>query len=169
MLKKIPDHWFWTIVAVLATVLLLNLFGGFRYAKLWWIARHARSLATDAQAWQSWLDAHGDLFDSLAVGAKIGVTRNRESDYGLLWEKTANGISVYRANLLRQEAPGLIFEFDDQVAKDWRWKKTRAEAVEFLRHRGQIGILKVYFLKNPDQLKAQGLAAFLEEIQLQAQ
>lgn len=169
MLKKIPDRWFWTMVAGLAVVLLFNLLGGFRYAKLWWIARHDRSLVTDAPAWQSWLDTHGDLFDSLTVGAKIGITSSRESDYGLLLKKTAKGIAVRRTNLLRQEAPALIFEFDDQVAKDWRWKKTRTEAVEFLRHRGQIGALKVYFLKNPEQLQAQGLTAFLKEIRLQAE
>ena len=145
---------------------MINLFGGFTKLHLLWKNKTDKSLVTNVEKWQTWLNKNSELFASLADGAQFGITKNLDSDYGVIWTKQKEGIIVQRSNQLRKVGPGIILEFDEQVAKDLQWKKNKDEAIIFLRHRSQIGKIQTYYLKKEDKLKAQGFMNFLRDIGL---
>lgn len=156
-----------TVLIILMLIILGNLTGGFAKVDLLWKELTDKSLTTNAGKWEVWLAQHSDLFQPLAEGAMIGICQSPESDYGVLWNKSAGAISVKRTNQMRTDGPGVIFVFDDQVAKDLQWKKNREEVIIFLRHRSQIGKIQAYYLKNVERLKADGFLEFLRQIGLQ--
>ena len=90
------------------------------------------------EKWHGWLADNSKLFAALEEGAQIGITQNLQ----------------------------IILEFDEQVAKDWQWKKNKEETIIFLRHRAQIGRIQTYFLKKEDILESQGFLDFLRTIGL---
>ena len=153
-------------VLLLAFILVANLFGGFHKLETWWKSQTDSSLVTDEAKWLSWLNRNRDLFSSLADGAQVGITKNLNDNYGLIWTKQPDGMAIKRTTELRQIGPGIILEFDDEVAKDLQWKKSREEAVIFLRHRSQTGKIQTYYLKKQDKLKQEGFLDFLREIGL---
>lgn len=164
--SSLKKHWFNLVALFIGLLLVANLFGGFQRLDLLWKKMTDKSLLTDEQTWQTWLNRNADLFAPLIAGAQIGISRNFESDYGVIWTKGTNSFEVHRSNQLRKEGPGIILVFNDQVAKDLQWKKNRDEAVIFLRHRSRIGKIQVYYLKNEEKLQAEGFLEFLRNIGL---
>ena len=167
LLQSIKKSWFSVAVLFLSLILVINLFGGFTKLHLFWKNKIDKSSVMEVKKWQTWLNLNTDLFASLSDGAKIGITKNFKSDYGLIWTKLNNdSLLVEKTNQLRKIGPGIILEFDDQVAKDVQWKKNKDEAIIFLRHRSQIGKIQTYYLKKEDKLKAHGFMNFLRDIGL---
>ena len=166
ILQNIKRNWFNTAALFLGVILVVNLFSGFTKLHLLWKNKTDKSLVTDVAKWQTWLNQNSELFASLTEGAKFGITKNLDSDYGVIWTRQKEGIVVQRSNQLRKVGPGIILEFGDQVAKDLQWKKNREEAIIFLRHRSQIGKIQTYYLKKEDKLKAQGFMDFLQDLGL---
>ncbi|MFQ5822680.1 MAG: hypothetical protein ACE5JB_01345 [bacterium] len=164
--KAMKKNWFNIIALFLGIILVLNLAGGFTHLDLFCKRLTDKRLVTDEVKWRAWLNHNSDLFASLAEGAQIGITKNLDSDYGVIWRKQKNGFEVRRTNQLRKDGPGIILAFDDQVAKDLQWKKNREEAIVFLRHRSRIGKIQTYYLKNEEKLKAEGFLEFLRDIGL---
>ncbi len=165
-LRHLNENWFKWSALVLGLILVVNLVDGFSKLDLLWRSQTDRSLVTDPQKWRAWLDEHADLLAALEPGAQIGITQDFDSDYGVLWTKQEAGIVVQRTNRMREMGPGVVFEFDNQVARDWQWKKNKEEALVFLRHRVQIGKIQAYYLKKQEQLQAQGFLTFLRELGL---
>ena len=166
LVESLKKNWFNIAALLLGLVLVINLFGGFTKIDLLWKGQTDTSLVTDMEKWHGWLADNSKLFAALEEGAQIGITQNLQNDYGLIWTKQKDGISVQRTNQLRKIGPGIILEFDEQVAKDWQWKKNKEEAIIFLRHRAQIGRIQTYFLKKEDILESQGFLDFLRTIGL---
>ncbi|MFQ5641606.1 MAG: hypothetical protein ACE5IR_26830 [bacterium] len=166
ILEGFKKNWFNSLALFLGLVLVANLFGGFTKLHLFWKNKTDKSLVTDVEKWQTWLNQNSALFESLTDGAQIGITKNRDSDYGVIWTKQKGGIDVRRTNQLRKIGPGIILEFDDQVAKDLQWKKNKDEAIIFLRHRSRIGKIQTYYLKKQEKLQSEGFLNFLRDIGL---
>lgn len=166
ILENIKISWFTFFALLLGLILVFNLFGAFTQLNLVWKYITDNSLVTDEEKWQEWLSQNPDLFKALTNGAQIGITRNLDSDYGLIWTKQKAGIEIRRSNQLRKIGPGIILEFDDQVAKDLQWKKNKEEAIIFLRHRSQIGKIQTYYLKKTEKLQSEGFLTFLQDIGL---
>ncbi len=166
LLQSIKENWISGFVLLVGLIFVVNLFDGFNKLDLLWKSKTQNSLVTDKDKWQTWLNRNTDLFASLKDGAKIGITKDFKSDYGLIWTKLNDRILVEQTNQLRKVGPGIILEFDDQVTKDLQWKKNRDEAVIFLRHRSQIGKIQAYYLKKEEKLQSEGFVTLLQEIGL---
>ncbi len=165
-LELIKENGLSAFVFVVGLIFVVNLFDGFNNLSLVWKIKTDNSLVTNKDKWQIWLNRNTNLFASLSDGAKIGITKDFESDYGLIWTKLNDRILVEQTNQLRKVGPGIILEFDDQVTKDLQWKKNRDEAVIFLRHRSQIGKIQAYYLKKEEKLQSEGFVTLLQEIGL---
>lgn len=166
ILNSIKNNWFNSAALLLGLILVINLFGGFTQLDFLWKKGSDKSLVTDEGKWQEWLNRNVDLFASLTDRAQIGITESLDSDYGVIWTKQKDSIGVRRSNQLRKVGPGIILEFDDQVAKDLQWKKNKDEAIIFLNHRSRIGKIQTYYLKNNDKLNEEGFLQFLRDIGL---
>ena len=163
ILKK---NGFSILAATLALILVVNLFGGFTKIHLFWKNWTDHSLVTNGEEWQTWLNTNRELFASLSDNAQIGVTKNLNGDYGVIWTKLRDRMQVFRTTQLKETGPGIILEFDDEVAKDLQWKKNKDEAIIFLRHRARIGKIQTYYLKDNDKLNEEGFLQFLRDIGL---
>lgn len=166
ILNSIKNNWFNSVALLLGLILVINLFGGFTQLDFLWKKGGDKSLVTDEGKWQEWLNRNVDLFASLTDRAQIGITESLDSDYGVIWTKQKDSIGVRRSNQLRKVGPGIILEFDDQVAKDLQWKKNKDEAIIFLSHRSRIGKIQTYYLKNNDKLNEEGFLQFLRDMGL---
>ncbi len=164
--RFIKRYWFHTGALTLGFILVANLTGGFTRLDLFMKGLKDHSVVTDVEQWQSWLNRNSDFFEPLAQGAKVGVTQDLESAYGVIWTKTAAGFSVERTNRLQKDGPGIILVFDDQVATELRAKKNPDEAISFLRNRSQAGKVQAYYIKNADKLGEEGFLTFLQSIGL---
>lgn len=164
--ESIKKNWFSIIALILGLLFFVNLFGGFAKIDLLWKNKTDKSLVSNEEKWRAWLTQNSDLFATLTDGAQIGITRNLDSDYGIILTKQKDDIEVRRSNQLRKVGPGIIFEFDAQVAKDLQSKKNKEEATIFLRHRAQIGRIQTYYLKKEEKLQSEGFMGFLQDIGL---
>ncbi len=166
LLRSIKKNWFSVTVLFLSLVFVVNLLGGFTKLHLFWKNKIDKSPVTEVEKWQTWLTKNSELFSALSNGAQIGITKNLKSDYGVILTKQRNSIEVQRTNELRKIGPGIILEFNDQVAKDLQWKKNKDEAIIFLSHRSRIGKIQTYYLKKEKRLRSEGFVTFLQEIGL---
>ena len=166
LLEILKKNWFNILAVTLALILVVNLFGGFTKLQLFWKNWTDHSLVTDVEKWRIWLNGNHELFASLRDSAQIGVTKSLNGDYGVIWTKLRDGMHVFRTTQMRKTGPGIILEFDDQVARDLRWKKNKDEAIIFLRHRARIGKIRTYYLKKEEKLQAEGFLTFLGDIGL---
>ncbi len=83
ILQNIKRNWFNTAALFLGVILVVNLFSGFTKLHLLWKNKTDKSLVTDVAKWQTWLNQNSELFASLTEGAKFGITKNLDSDYGI--------------------------------------------------------------------------------------
>ena len=74
--EAIKKNWFNSVALLLGLILVVNLFGGFIQLDLLWKKVTDKSLVTDEEKWQAWLNRNPDLFKSLADGAQIREASN---------------------------------------------------------------------------------------------
>lgn len=167
VMDLVRKYWFPAAALVLSLVLVANLSGGFDRLDLVIKGFKDKSLVTDKEKWQRWLDGTPRLFESLVEGAKIGIARDHEDGYGIIWTMMGDGFRVERTNQLRKAGPGIILVFDDQVASELQSKSDQREVIRFLRNHSQTGKVQAYYLLNNDaRLKEEGYWSFLQEIGL---
>ena len=106
--NAIKKNWFNSLALFLGLILVVNLVGEFTQLDLLWKKLTDKSLVTDEEKWRAWLNQNSNLFSSLAEGAQMGITKNLDSDYGIIWTKQKNGFDVRRSNQLRKAGPAIL-------------------------------------------------------------
>lgn len=175
-LRLVRRHWFTVGVVLLLSYSLANFSGRAILSALMKVEavhrliRGRNDLRADGSRWRRWLAENPGLFESLKVGAGIGVVRSLSDGAGAIWNRRPEGMAFALSADVRAEEPGVILSLSDGAvhalvgASDAPANAAGLSGQEALRQQLRAGEARAFYLRDVEALKEMGYPKFLRAI-----